>query len=84
MALLTSSIFKAPLSWFRAEGSVRKIAMLATSGKNHYQVLIAGGGTGGCAVAARLREFLPAGAVGVIEPHEVSLAFSCLSLLSNG
>ncbi|VDK33732.1 unnamed protein product [Taenia asiatica] len=36
----------------------------------YLRVLIAGGGTGGCAMAARLREFLPAGAVGVIEPHE--------------
>ncbi|VDM22840.1 unnamed protein product [Hydatigera taeniaeformis] len=32
--------------------------------------LQAGGGTGGCAVASRLRDVLPAGAVGVIEPHE--------------
>ncbi|KAL5964042.1 Sulfide:quinone oxidoreductase mitochondrial [Taenia solium] len=70
MVVLKSSLFKVPLSWFRVEVSVRKIAMPPTNGKNHYQVLIAGGGTGGCAMAARLRKFLPAGAVGVIEPHE--------------
>ncbi|KAH9278150.1 Sulfide:quinone oxidoreductase, mitochondrial [Echinococcus granulosus] len=69
-ALVSSLLLKVQPNWFRVEGSVRKVAMLATSGKNHYQVLIAGGGTGGCTVAARLRGVLPAGAVGVIEPHE--------------
>ncbi|VDN99666.1 unnamed protein product [Rodentolepis nana] len=49
--------------------STRNLASLATS-KTHYKVLITGGGTGGCSVAAKLRGVIPNGEIGVIEPEE--------------
>ncbi|VDD79382.1 unnamed protein product [Mesocestoides corti] len=51
-------------------GPLRNFSLPATAGKSHYKVLVAGGGTGGCSVASRLRDILPAGGVAVIEPHE--------------
>ncbi len=49
------------------QSSVRTFAIPATAGKNHYKVLIAGGGTGGCAVAGRLRKSIKPGDLAVIE-----------------
>ncbi len=54
------------------QSSVRTFAIPATAGKNHYKVLIAGGGTGGCAVAGRLRKSIKPGDLAVIEPTDVS------------
>lgn len=52
--------------------SIRMFARSALAEKNHYKVLIAGGGTGGCAVAGRLGNMLDPVSLAVIEPHEVS------------
>nr|CUU99738.1 hypothetical transcript [Hymenolepis microstoma] len=51
------------------KSQTRNLANLAT-GKTHYKVLITGGGTAGCAVAAKLRNVVPDGDIGVIEPEE--------------
>ncbi|KAM7534685.1 hypothetical protein Aperf_G00000112050 [Anoplocephala perfoliata] len=69
MSWFTSSLLTSQFNCLRLGICSRKLAILAT-GKTHYRVLVIGGGTGGCTVAARLRDAIPAGAVGVIEPEE--------------
>ncbi|XP_060582922.1 sulfide:quinone oxidoreductase, mitochondrial-like [Ruditapes philippinarum] len=49
---------------------VRKYSNTAGSDVKHYKVVVAGGGTGGCSVAARACRALGAGNVAVIEPAE--------------
>lgn len=39
----------------------------------HYKLVIAGGGSGGCAVAARLTKEFGQGNVAVVDPAEVTL-----------
>jgi hypothetical protein len=51
---------------------VRKYSNTAGSDVKHYKIVVAGGGTGGCSVAARACRALGAGNVAVIEPAEVS------------
>ncbi|KAM7533879.1 hypothetical protein Aperf_G00000112030 [Anoplocephala perfoliata] len=64
-----SCLLRSSLNCLRSTTCAGKLAVLAT-GKTHYKVLVTGGGSGGCAVAARLRDVIPARAVGVIEPEE--------------
>ncbi len=59
--------------------SLRYYARPVSEGKNHYKVLVAGGGTGGCAVAGRLRDAVQHGDLAVIEPREVSPKLSPLT-----
>lgn len=49
-----------------------------SSGKDvkHYKLVIAGGGTGGCSVAARACRALGQGNVAVIEPAEVRKTYT--------
>lgn len=72
MSSFISNFLRAPLNFLRSEAPTRNLAILAT-GKTHYKVLVAGGGTGGCAVSSKLRSVVPEGSVGVIEPEEVRL-----------
>lgn len=44
--------------------------------KKHYQLLVVGGGSGGCATAAKFARKLGKGHVAVVDPSEVSLAYS--------
>jgi len=54
------------------------------SGSKHYRLVIAGGGSGGCSVAARACRALGAGNVAVIEPAQViSISFP-LDLIACG
>lgn len=41
--------------------------------KNHYEVLVLGGGSGGITMAARMKRRVQAENVAIIEPSEVSL-----------
>lgn len=63
------SLLRSPQSLFRSEAPTRNLAIL-TSSKTHYKVLITGGGTAGCAVAAKLLNTVPDCDIGVIEPEE--------------
>ncbi len=66
------------------QSSVRTFAIPATAGKNHYKVLIAGGGTGGCAVAGRLRKSIKPGDLAVIEPTDVSYSYLPITVATLG
>lgn len=81
MSWLAFSFLKSPLNCLQFGTCIRKLAIPAT-GKTHYRVLMIGGGTAGCAVAARLRDVIPTGAVGVIEPKEVSSASTLIMVFS--
>lgn len=43
--------------------------------KNHYEVLVLGGGSGGISMAARMKRRVGAENVAIVEPSEVSLPF---------
>ena len=60
---------------------VRNYSNSAGKDVKHYKLVVAGGGTGGCSVAARACRALGAGNVAVIEPAEVSLLSFTVSII---
>lgn len=52
---------------------VQTVRRYSSAGVKHYQVVVAGGGSGGCAVAARACRALGSGKVAVIDPAQVTI-----------
>lgn len=56
-------------------GSLQLHTGTSCASKNHYEVLVLGGGCGGITMAARMKRKVGADNVAIIEPSEVSLPF---------
>lgn len=53
------------------------------SEKSSFKCVVLGGGTGGCAMAAKMTRKFGAGNVAVIEPQDVSLSFNIWQIFSS-
>lgn len=54
---------------------LQTVRRYSSAGVKHYQVVVAGGGSGGCAVAARACRAFGSGKVAVVDPAQVTMMF---------